>query len=81
MSLLSEKKEKLNIKFRLVKENELEETESERPTIRLVLEGTDPPETESRTPDAAFQSGCTAPPADGNQESCSSDEKGSKSAP
>ncbi|XP_062867157.1 ER degradation-enhancing alpha-mannosidase-like protein 3 [Trichomycterus rosablanca] len=76
-----EKKDKLNIKFRLAKENELEETESERHTIRLVLEGEVQPESEGRTVEAASKSHCTAPSAGENQESCSSDKKDSTSTP
>lgn len=72
--LCTEKTEKLNIKFRLAKENEHEDTAGERNTIRLVLEGKMEPEVEVER-EAASQSQCTVSSAGENQESCSPEQK------
>ncbi|KAF7696767.1 hypothetical protein HF521_005185 [Silurus meridionalis] len=69
-----EKTEKLNIKFRLAKENEHEETTGERNTIRLVLEGKMEPEVEAEH-DAESQSQCTVLSTAENEESCSPEQK------
>lgn len=69
--LYTEKKEKLNIKFRLAKENEHEDTAGERNTIRLVLEGKMEPEFEAEQEVQESQTESTVFSAGENQESCS----------
>lgn len=79
--LCTEKTEKLNIKFRLAKENEHEETAGDRNTIRLVLEGKMEPEVEAEQQEAASQSQCTVSSAGEKQESCNPEEKNIDSGP
>lgn len=78
--LCTEKTEKLNIRFRLAKENEHEETAGDRSTIRLVLEGKMEPEVEVER-EAASQSQCTVSSAGENLESCSPEEIDLESGP
>ncbi|KAF4077055.1 hypothetical protein AMELA_G00203660 [Ameiurus melas] len=80
-----EKNEKLNIKFRLAKENEHEETEGERNTIRLVLERKTEPAVEAEQDavpqEAESRSQCTVFSAGENQEPCSPEQESLETGP
>uniref|UniRef100_W5KTI5 alpha-1,2-Mannosidase n=1 Tax=Astyanax mexicanus TaxID=7994 RepID=W5KTI5_ASTMX len=71
-----EKSEKLNIKFRLAKEGELEENEADSTTIRLVLEGDVDPEAEPETSEVVPPTICDAASAGvEHQEPCTVEQK------
>ncbi len=69
---LLEKSEKLNIKFRLAKEGEFAEGETESTTIQLVLEQSEP-DAETNKEAASLMRA--------NQETCSSPQKDPESSP
>ncbi|KAL7844075.1 hypothetical protein SRHO_G00226140 [Serrasalmus rhombeus] len=77
-----EKTEKLNIKFRLAKEGELEDNEADTgTTIRLVLESDVESEAEGEMSEVVHPSTCTAHTAADHQEPCSLDRKNPQSTP
>lgn len=76
-----EKTEKLNIKFRLAKEGDVEDTEADSTTIQLVLEGDVESETEGDISEVVPQSTCTAPPVADHKLPCNLEQKDPERAP
>ncbi|XP_076836849.1 ER degradation-enhancing alpha-mannosidase-like protein 3 [Brachyhypopomus gauderio] len=76
-----DKPEKLNIKFRLATEGELDETEADGATIRLVLQGEMVPEDGGERAEASAPSHWTSASTGGHQERCSQEQKAPESSP
>ncbi|XP_066502073.1 ER degradation-enhancing alpha-mannosidase-like protein 3 isoform X2 [Hoplias malabaricus] len=76
-----EKTEKLNIKFRLAKEGELEDHETDGTTIRLVLEGDVESEVEEEMSEVVPPTTCIQPSVADHQELCRSEQKNPESTP